>query len=339
MSSPLTKLASFPFKTNRSNIAKINKYEFVTATQNNQWMNDEYGLYKYDTRSDKWTLLLKYPEKFSFHSHHICYDDKNELVYMYGGQRKMIIFDLAEMKVMVHETQVYVGWYPSLLMMKNECHIILGSNSKFHYKWNTKTHKLDIVFELNQFDKGLFGHGIVAKPQNEMNELLIFGGYNSDDDECSGAIWEYDHECETMTKNSTNLPMEFCFFGWTLSKSGQYLVIFGGEDVDDKRIKNVFIIELDGNGYNVYSSSVEMPNTEVTAISMPMENTDTLIRGFIRKVSIEYDMNIPMELMQIFHIYLDSEMVYLLDNNGELYKIEMHDILHDMHSDLTIKYF
>ena len=64
-----------------SNIVRINHYEFAAGS-----CDSDKGLYKYNVLSNEWALILKYPTEFKIQRRliHICYDEKHDVIYLYG---------------------------------------------------------------------------------------------------------------------------------------------------------------------------------------------------------------------------------------------------------------
>ena len=164
-----------------SNLVQINNYEFIGASQvfrKNQ--SSTAGLYKYNTISNEWKLLFKYPPEFMPVRHQICYHKSHDTIYMLWGQeQKMIIFDLNNLRMEITVLQATdIGIYPILLMINEQCHIILGSQSKYHYKWYPESKQLDQVFRFShlgpeELESGLYQHGIVhIQSQNRFDDEL-----------------------------------------------------------------------------------------------------------------------------------------------------------------------
>ena len=83
-----------------------------------------------------------------------------------------------------------------------------------------------------------------------------------------------------------------------------------------------------------YQSGVQMIQKKLNkAVSMKNTKSDILIAGFIKNMSI------PSELLQIIYLYFDSQIICLFGSDGDMYKIELYDILKDKHSDLSMDYF
>ena len=338
MSSAFTELASPSISVSLSNLVKINDHEFVGASYKTQYgSKDELGLYRYNTLCNEWNVVLKYPEDLMVKAHSICYDKDNQIIYLYGYPSQIVIINLQTLKIdHVKKDFPHIGISPILLMINDECHIILGSDSKYHYKWNSKLKKLDEVFEFSHVKDGLSYHGIVNITSR--NKLLLFGGYDPGLDRCFNALWEYDmNETYKYYKwrelNDVKLPMKMYDFGWILSNDEQYLIIFGGEDVDCERLTNIFILDL--SDMTFYQSAVRLCHKgDTRAVSMKNDKDVVLVSGFIRNVSREYDTNIPSDLLILLSCYFESEMIYLFHgrtfryNEGTmLCKIELNDIL------------
>ena len=175
-----------------SNLIKINDHEFVGASSKLVYgPTDDLGLYSYNTICNEWKLLLKYPDELLVKGHTICYDKDNQTIYLYGYVSQMLIINLQTLKIdHVIKGLPYTGNNPVLLMINNECHIFLGNESKYHYKWNSKKKKFEEIFKFYHIDEGLHEHGIVDITSK--NKLLLFGGYDIGTDICYDEFWEYD---------------------------------------------------------------------------------------------------------------------------------------------------
>ena len=344
MSSSFKKLSCLPKTSVRmSNLVKINEYEFVGATHKYSYSqnHDVLGLYKYNTILNEWNLIIKYPKEFHSMHHRICYDNQNNKIYLCGYEKQMVIFDLNALKIDIHQIIESIGYDPVLIMINNECHIILGGSSEYHYKWNSKLQKLEIIFEFTQFPDGLYEHGVIhIKSQNR---LLLLGGYISGEEHCSDEIWEYgtNNTCLNIWKqlHNTELPIEMTDFELVLSKNEDYLILFGGLDKEDQTMKNIFILNL--REMRFYSSKITLMTESIVSrtVLMNNENNRVILKGFIRNISKEYDMNIPSELVQLLHAYFDRETIYLLGKGINLYSIEMNEILDGKHENLSTQYF
>ena len=94
------------------------------------------------------------------------------------------------MKMELHKIEERIGCYPILLMINNECHIVLGGRSNYHYKWNKHLENIEKISKIEFGLSGLGEHGVAhIKTQNK---LLLFGGHDIRMDVYSDEIWEYD---------------------------------------------------------------------------------------------------------------------------------------------------
>ena len=101
-----------------TNLVRINDYEFVGAS-----LDDLTGFYKYNTLSNKWTLIMEYPVGFESSYHQICYDERNRIIYLYGLQKQLVIFRLNTFEIEIIETEVSAPSEASLFIM--DSHIVL----------------------------------------------------------------------------------------------------------------------------------------------------------------------------------------------------------------------
>ena len=339
-----SKMSSFPASCSISNIVKINDYEFVCATNKYTTSAEsdvEHGLYKYNTLNNQWTLFFGYPPEFTsdnHNNHRICFDKTNNCIYLYQNRDKMVLFDLNTLKMDTHKTKS-IGDYPAFLMVNDECHIILGHESKYHYKWNSTLNQVEVKFEFLQPQTGIYRPAAVhIKSQNK---LLLFG-YDGTDVH-SDEIWEYDmnDSCPSWRKlNNIKLPSKIDCSALVLSKHEDYLIIFGGESEEWLLVKNIFILDL--NSKIFYESKLKLLHGKTLPKAVLMnddERNHVLLDGFVRNISKEHDMNIPYELIQILHVYFDAETIYLLEDKSNLYMLELSDILKDKSSTFSIDCF
>ena len=124
-------------------------------------------------------------------------------------------------------------------------------------------------------------------------------------------------------------------FSWILSKDEKSVIIFGGY-AEATRMKDIRIINL--NNMQIYRSKLKIPsNLTVQVISMSeCENSAVLISGYIRRISKEFNLDIPLELLSLFQVYFESEIVYLICNDYPapvFYSIPLNDILRDKTND------
>ena len=340
MSSVYRQLAKAPSANYIRDIVMINGYEFIAITAKGWGTAPKHGIYKYNSKTDEWTLIMLYPEDFKSTAHRFCYDSINNIIYLAGLDKRLYIFNLDERQMNIIENVPYLGCNPSLLMINNQCHIILGSRSQFHWKYNSETKKIDKISQFTHLSAGLHKHGIVHIKSKNM--LLLFGGYDPDQGHQFDDIWKFDlsqlnkdyKENKWIKIDDIKLPLKMSSFAWILSKNENYLVTFSGySKAHEKRIKNIFILNLKENKF--YCSKVQWTKNRVlNAVLMHDQCSDVLIAGFIRKISDEYNINIPPELMYLFAMYIVSETVHLIDPNCH-YAVELNDILNDMTEDLT----
>ena len=151
MSSVFTTLSPFPHSNQLSNLVKINETEFIAAEFVNCNKDHRSGLHKYNTISNQWKLIFEYPGDFVSTNHRICYDEKNHIVYL-CSRDQLVAFDLNTMEtqhIPFKRVVPYgvIGDDPAMLMINDDCHIILGGSNEAHYKWNSKSQKFTRIFE------------------------------------------------------------------------------------------------------------------------------------------------------------------------------------------------
>ena len=339
MSSVYKCLPAPPIANGFKNLVMINEYEFIAVTSKG-WGNDDthHGIYKYNTKTNTWILLMAYPSDCAAIAHKFCYDSINNIIYMAGIDERLYIFNLDNKTMNIIKKLDYLGCNPSLLMINGQCHIILGSRSKAHYTYNADLKKFEKIFEFTEFTAGLHENGIIYIKSKSI--LLLFGGYDPVPDRQFDVFWEFDLSAYKRTKrDDIKLPVKMSSFGWILSKNEDYLVIFGGFSREkERRIKNIFILDLKVNVF--YSSTIRLNiKTYYNAVLVhDQQSSDALINGYVRTASNDFNINIPSELIHLFRMYFVSETVHLISYSGH-YSIKLEDILREKSKEFDVEYF
>ena len=81
----------------------------------------------------------------------------------------------------------------------------------------------------------------------------------------------------------------------------------------------------------------EIAGQDMSAISMAgQDKSALLISGFIRKMSDNFDIEVPLELVGLLEMYFVTETIHLITENAEHYLVELSDILKDRSTELVL---
>ena len=189
-----TTLATLPTGHNTSYPVWIDDDEIAYATDSlwdtNASISD--GIWIYNTNTNKWRLHVHYPRDFESERHHICYNKKTKILWVYGDYSKMININMETKQVKIIKAHAkHVGIRPVLLFIKDKLHVIGGSDSKNHLVWNNEKNQFDEpIFTFPELTKGVTGHKIVHLKKK--NILYLFGGYGYGGPSHIYSIWKCD---------------------------------------------------------------------------------------------------------------------------------------------------
>ena len=123
-------------------IADTNNILFPIYKNKSGWYKG-HGIYEFDIKQQKYNLLIKYPKDLETTRHSMCYNrDKQELC-IYNEQ--LIQINMKTHKFKFYKNRFDTGQYGRILCINNEYHIIGGSSSNKHIKWNENKNKFDII--------------------------------------------------------------------------------------------------------------------------------------------------------------------------------------------------
>lgn len=131
MSSKWTALAKCPV-SRFSNIVFISTDEFVIAPYHYSKQKAD-GIMKYNTKKNKWTVLVKYPKDFEISNCSLSFDETSNTLYLIGAESTVHVISLDTKKIKpLHNGHVEVGVNCKSLFVDGSLHIIGGSKNRHH---------------------------------------------------------------------------------------------------------------------------------------------------------------------------------------------------------------
>eukprot|EP01083_Nonionella_stella_P062090 161543_1 len=345
----MTSASNFVTLANIPNQQRPNKFVIVFNDQTNelyaiQQGND--GLLQYSFTNDSWIKhAIKPPLNLERYNDYRDPSAPTAAIngnYLYLLDISLYLLELKELSVKCITRPPLLGCAPKGVIINNEFHLI-GFND--HYKYDQELNEFLFLheFETNQEEiEWIESHGL-AKVKDE--QVLIFGGRSDPefptfefDFDYSDTVRQYDIANDTWTKLNIKVPDAMQGFGCTSILNGKYVLVIGGEQVEDGSFCSCGDIRV----YCVSDQTFKISNVQCPesgpyqAITVSDRKRDELISiGFVRhnwrKCGID-DHLFPAEyLVRIIYRYYFNEFVHLfhswLEGKGAHHKISVFDII------------
>ena len=319
-----------------SNVVKINNDEFIVALfSHGSAPFDIHGIHKYNMKTNKWSLLIKYPFSLHFIWGTICLNPKSNELLMVGDTNNVYMVNLKTNKIDCYPQPIPFKRpdSSSMVFMTETFHVFGGAKSNLHYEWSNLSHTLQTKHKF-PWKMGNVLHGLVDLKSKQ--KLLLFGGYDyaitqtiKDLDD----IWCYDKKIKKWSLMDVKLPIKINSFGYILTPDERFVIIFGGE-VMDKLIDDIWIWDLDKMEFK--KSKLKCPmNTGYRVEIMSFNKTDAIVvHGWIRfnyaQLLTKSALSFPIELVRmiaLYYIYIDIYLLQHYDGN-KMWKINIDEIIH-----------
>eukprot|EP01084_Bolivina_argentea_P041508 76609_1 len=355
--------ADFPILP-ASNLIPINKTEFAIATEFSFYPPFG-GIYKYNTRINKWNILMEYPSNIPFAkgcSFSLTFNAITNELFLYGTQIEphskhalLAKIDITQMKynLILIPRNYSIPIEASAVIINKQYHVIggQGRHNSTHSILNIENNKcingnyrFRSAFKL--WRSGAIPYGLIAV--KSQNKLIAFGDcapksrrYKNSADE----IWEYCIDSKNWNvMNSVKLPCEMINFGYILTSDEKYILIFGGvcttekELIDfgvsvRKRLDSIYILDLETLIFYISDIGCPMVGDFDTVLmsSVCMNGAVDLVNGYIKR--IENNIWIPLDIVNLISFYCRNEYVHLMQRKeifAKHWKICIDDILNGM---------
>ena len=287
-----------------------------------QYSFDTNSWIRYEIKSSNTSL-----PSFYYDAATIDYEEKTLYCYETKSVTKFQIMNNSETKMEIIELPFEIGDDFKAIIIKDECHIIGGDYNNKHIKYNTKTHKHQIIHDFKQVFNldNLYWHQLIKI----QNKLLIFGG--CDGNNYLDTVYQYDIITNKWNKLKCKMPKSLSLFGCTSILNGNYVVLLGGKNHDGYQ-DNIYFYSVRDQKFKI--SKIKCPERSLyQAITMNDKKKDTLTTfGFVRckwkECKISDHLFPPQYLITIICGYYLNEFIHLFnDNNRKHHKINVFDII------------
>eukprot|EP01084_Bolivina_argentea_P256840 432589_1 len=316
--------------TFESNMCYFNETEFLIATTKT--------IFKYNSKSNTWSNY--HGDSFNSNSNSLIFDSTSNQLLLYGINcssvefrrfsediSKLSIIDIKTGELTIDNTVPRCGGWISLILADNSCHIIGGDRNKHHWMCNKDKYefKLNYTFDWNVNSLGgNYWNGVIYVKSRQ--QILFFGGWRSDEYQCSDVIYIYSLTENKWSVSDTNLPIQVQYFGSILTPDERFIILFGGWTFDDGNIDDIWIWNLEE--MNITKSKLVCPDLGGYSATLLFDTvSDILIYGYLKEYCNQ-SVNIPYDIINIIGKWCYNCLVHLMDrDNGNHWKIELAEIL------------
>eukprot|EP01084_Bolivina_argentea_P306202 529076_1 len=305
---------------------KFSNYEFLIAPEKTQRDNSK-GVYKYNTLTNEWSVCIEYNKDMESSYHTAAFDVSKHVLYSYDAQSQLIKinFQTKQIQISKHFSDMqYI--YPSSVIINHQFHVILGQNNNKHLIWNDTKQQFKQIYVFEEFIQGYSNHGLIYISSKQM--LLLFGGYNHDIKSAVDYIYSYSINNNKWTKLNVCLPVPMKGFGYVLTNTEQYVIIFASSSV---YVWDLYTMEI-----KKIQMTVNMTYNYCRAILMyDYIKDECLSYGYIRRCwqctsfnDIQYPSNDLIQLIKLFCPSVGANIHVLSIGNGYYhFKFKLSDII------------
>ena len=326
-------LTAVPIKTD-----DINYFPIIIDHYNKQLyaIDKENGILKYSFDANRWNCykivnLAALPSTFFYDASISTAIDSQQRMYLCTSDGHLATLQIdspSPLKLHIVDTgRDLLG--TRAIMIKNELHIIGGDcdhgRDYKHLKLNTRTGiaSFDAVCDQD------LGWPQLIKIKDK---LFSFGGHRGSEGYLD-EIHEYDIQSKKWMKTMYIMPREMIVDGISCVLNQQFILLFGGYD----GITNIRKIWLYSMKHKVFKESkVECPGNrggQVFTINDPKQD-ELAVFGYIRsqwsKCQIYAHLFPPRYLIKIMSKYYMNEWIYLIEDKGQYWKIDVFDIINNV---------
>ena len=325
-------LTTVPIKT-----SNFRYFPIIVDHQNKQLyaIHKERGILQYSFDENMWNKyktienLADLPSEFFYHATPSTVIDSEERMYLCTSKGH-----LATLKIDAPDSLNFhvIDTGRDLMgararMIESELHII-GSHSDHdrnykHLRFNTKTDTFDTVCNAG------FGWPQLIKMKDK---LLSFGGYSGDKGYLN-KIYEYDIKSNKWERSMQNMPEASIVDGVASVLNEQLILLFGGYD-GIECVRKIWIYSMKDEVFT--QSKVRCPGRrggKVLTMNDAIQDELTVF-GYIRsqwsECKIHDHLFPPRYLIKIMSKYYMKQWVYLIEDKGGLWKIDVFDIINNV---------
>ncbi len=294
------------------------------------------GVYQYDFNINGWNKynsIGKVPDDSNTNDYYFmssAIDINSKTLYFLNSKKSIIHSQINQNKKNkwnITKTPIKIGVGSQCVIIKDGLHIIGGSNNNKDFGYNQKLNKFDVMHSFKGFEDGFCYHRIVSVNNN----IFVFGGYDTWNDEVLDTIHRYNIGDNLWHKLNVSLPKQLESFGCCTAINNQYILIFGGVDNIDE-CDEIYIFSLLNQEFT--ASKIKCPQKgHFQAIRIGDKLKDEMaVFGYIRcqwilsEISDHYFP--PVYLLQLIHSYYLNEYIHLIHiDDGKHWKMSSLDIV------------
>ena len=218
--------------------------------------------------------------------------------------------------------------YPKLLCIDDEIHLIGGSHNKSHLIWNPAITDFQQIASLNDNEADFrILAGVHVISQNAIFSISSRDGIYKYDSSLDETKREW-HKVIEMTDTGVKYA-QLNRSGYVLTPNEDFVIMIG------RKVNEFKIYSLDLKEHDLYTLDVKAPITDdreysglYYAVLQYKEENQLLVDGYMRYMTNEMELIVPLELNMIIHMYCKIEIVHIVaDNLRYHWKCDLNEIL------------
>ena len=324
-----------------TNPVKINSDKFIIGELDGMFMDTDCGIHQYSTTKDEWTKIISYPDMTltQCHKPSMIYNEKTQKIWMIGdGPTSVLEFDYLKHDNMQTLSYVQtgngscVGAHPAILLIKDEYHVIFGSDNVQHLVYNKQSSdntsdSITLAAKhtiCNEYDHGLEDAKCVYIESR--GQILTFGGNDY------GNQHRNIHKYSFYEDKWSKLPLEsvrYSGFGCVVSMDERYVILFGIKDLAEQGGTGaIYVFDIERMKFN--KSNIVCPQNYTDYHAVLMGNAikdELLVHGWLKSEINKYEIFLPQDMMKLIVRWSSIEWVHLLSKAQGHWKIPVDEII------------
>ena len=316
--------------------------EFLIAPSRRNIKEKLMGIFKYNSIQDKFELFYELNKDQFFSGNSMCYDSKNDKLYIFHRLPTYITIDIRTKQLSTHKLPLNENEHIGnggrcVCTALGEAHLIGGTQNGYHY-----ISKGDKVIQQNKFPDNLYLYAPGFVYLQSKGSVITIGGINRctlNNNHVIDAMYEYVISNHEWKKMECKLPKPMALFASVVTKDEKYVITIGGKALRPnsgmfRLVAHNKIMLFSVDDYKWYQSEIGLPRNDTNyraAIICDTESDKKLIYGYLRNENTLIDLG--QDIVELIFKWYSMEMLHVVSCSGgskQHFCICVDDILDNM---------